>query len=627
MTYVPLHVHSEYSLLDGLSQTKHIAKRLEEIDSSSCALTDHGNISGAVDFHKTISEAGIKPLMGCELYLSKQDATIKEPENAKLLHQVVIAKDLRGWKDLLSTVSSSNKPERFYHKPRVGLEQFLEKVSSFGGSLVSFSGHLGSHLASIVSDNPNWKEDGIREAKRMEECFGRGNFYIEIQLIDSLINTKAAEVAEKLREISKHTGIPAVATPDAHYCRREDADDQRVLLCTALRKSIGQVRNDLKSGKSVSLKAFFDSDNYHIPSYEEMAQFHTPSELAHTVEIADMCSRYEILGAPNPPVFECPEKMSPNDYLRKLCREGWENKMEHISKGHKMFEEYGSRVNKEIKIFTETNLSSYFLIVRDILRYADSRGYLTGPGRGSAAGCMVSYLMDITKIDPVSHNLIFERFYNAGRNSGNNISMPDIDIDVPKLSRNDIIDYIKEKYGRENVAQILSFQTLKGRASLKRVMSARGNISFDEQNSITSHILDESKISDELQDMRDELGTASVITWALENRKDKLKDWCQIDENGNLQGRFSRIFEQAIRLEGTKIIQSKHAAGVVISPLPISEVCPMVIDKGGVGQLAGFEGPSCEDVGLLKLDVLGIKMLDKIMEIPGIIRGTYKDVV
>ena len=339
--------------------------------------------------------------------------------------------------------------------------------------------------------------------------------------------------------------------------------------------------------------------NYHIPSYEDMKRFHTDKELDTTLQIASMCSEYNILGPPNPPVFDCPNGMSPNDYLRYLCREGWTEKMGHVDKGHDMFDTYGSRVNKEIKIFTETNLSSYFLIVRDILKYADSRGYLTGPGRGSAAGCMVSYLMDITKIDPIPYELIFERFYNAGRNAGGRVSMPDIDIDVPKCGREDIIDYIKKKYGKDNVAQIITFQTLKGRAALKRVMAARGNISFDEQNAITSHLLDESKIADELQDMRDELGTSSVISWALENKSDKLKDWCYVDDNGNLQGKFAKIFEQAIRLEDTKIIQSKHAAGVVVSPQPIYDVCPMVLDREEKDLLAGFEGPSCEDAGLL----------------------------
>tara|TARA_A100001201_G_scaffold136389_1_gene125367 strand:- start:16433 stop:18292 length:1860 start_codon:yes stop_codon:yes gene_type:complete len=618
MKYVPLHVHSEYSLLDGLSKTSDIYSRLEQIETDACALTDHGSVSGAVDFHKTISK-GYKPILGCELYLSTESAKIKEPANSKLMHQVVLAKDIEGWKKLLALVSECNRPDNFYHKPRIGLDEFLQACAS-DYSLVSFSGHLGSRLGNLCLNNPDWRRDAAREAERMQESFGKGNFFIEIQLIDSLINKEAKEVAEKLREISNITRIPTVATPDAHYCRKEDAHDQRVLLCTALRKSIGEIQKEIKQGKSAAMGTFFKSDNYHIPTYEEMKEFHTDEELDNTLAIADMCSNYEILGPPNPPEFKCPNGMSPNDYLRMLCRDGWRKKMGHVTKGDELFLGYGQRVDKEIDIFTETNLSSYFLIVRDIIKEATKRGYLTGPGRGSAAGCMVSYLMDITQIDPLRYDLIFERFYNAGRNAGGRVSMPDIDIDVPKQSRSEIIEYIKEQYGKDNVAQIITFQTLKGRAALKRVMAARGNISFDEQNAITSHIIDEAKISDELQDMRDELGTASVISWALENKSDSLREWCEVGEDGSLNGKLSKIFEQAIRLEGTKIIQSKHAAGVVVSPQKIYDVCPMVIDREEKGMLAGFEGPSCEDVGLLKLDILGIKMLDKIMDVSQILK-------
>ena len=248
------------------------------------------------------------------------------------------------------------------------------------GNLVSFSGHLGSVLANVVLDNPDWQAEGCREAKRLQEAFGKGNFYIEIQLIDSLINTKAKEVAEKLREISTITNIPCVATPDAHYCRREDAHDQRVLLCTALRKSVSEVQAEIKQGKSVSLKAFFKSDSYHIPSYEEMKQFHTNDELQNTIDIANMCEEYNTLGPPAPPSFECPNKLSPNEYMRLLCREGWKNKMDYVTSHDANFSEYGTRVEKEIEIFTETGLASYFLIVQDILRYAKDEGYLCRTG-------------------------------------------------------------------------------------------------------------------------------------------------------------------------------------------------------------------------------------------------------
>ena len=406
------------------------------------------------------------------------------------------------------------------------------------------------------------------------------------------------------------------------YPTREAAEDQQVLLCTALKKSIGQLHSDIKKDPNRQNGWFFNSNNYHIPSYEDMKEFHTDEELANTILIADMCKQYSILGVPNPPEFSSPAGYNPKNYLRYLCKVGWAEKMRHVQKNTEEFERYGDRVNRELEVFEEAGLSSYFLIVQDIIKFCKHEGYLTGPGRGSAAGCMVSYLIGITQIDPIKYDLVFERFYNAGRNTDERISMPDIDIDVPKEAREKVIEYMKQKYGKENVAQIVTYQTLQGRSALKRVMQARGNVSFTEQNEITKHIMDEAKIAEDLQDMKEELGESSLILWALKNRKDKLKDWCEIGEDGKLEGKMSRVFEQAMRLEGTKIIQSKHAAGVVVSPSPISNTCPMVksANKGESDLLAGFEGPSCEDVGLLKLDVLGIRMLDKIMEVPLILK-------
>lgn len=620
MTYVPLHVHSEYSLLDGLSQTSQISRRLEDIETDTCVLTDHGTVSGAVDFSKTLRNASQKPILGCEFYLCMGDASEQSPENRDLVHQVVIAKNLQGWKDLLRLVSQSNRTDQFYYKPRIDFDQL--KAVAANGNLISFSGHLGSYLGNAALEN---SDDRFlsNAALKLQDMFGRGNFFIEIQLIDSQNNEGARIAAERLREIAVQTGIPPVATPDAHYPTREAAEDQRVLLCTSLKKTIGQVHRELKEGKSRSLKSFFSSDNYHIPSYEEMSQFHTEEELQNTIVIANMCESYDILGAPNPPTFSCPANYEAQSYLRHLCKIGWSQKMQCIEKNGADFNRYGDRVQKELQVFEEAGLSGYFLIVQDILQFCRKEGYLTGPGRGSAAGCMVSYLIGITQIDPLRHNLVFERFYNAGRNTSGRISMPDIDIDVPKVAREKVISYMKQKYGKDNVAQIVTYQTLQGRSGLKRVMQARGNISFAEQNDITKHIMDESKIADELQDMKEELGESSLILWALKNRKQQLKDWCEIGEDGKLEGKMSRIFEQAIRLEGTKIIQSKHAAGVVVSPSSISETCPMIkpANKGETDLLAGFEGPSCEDVGLLKLDVLGIRMLDKIMEVPDILRG------
>jgi DNA polymerase-3 subunit alpha len=608
-------------LLDGLSKTSQIASRIKEIGSTACALSDHGTVSGAVDFVKTMKDNGLKPILGCEVYICYGESNDKTPDNKRLFHQVILAKNLEGWKTLLELVAMSNHPDRFYHKPRISFND-IKKVDT--SNLITFSGHLGSYLANAISKDdkvlPNWQQLGIDAVNLQKQLFK--NFYVEIQLVDSERNKFSKEVAECLREVASITNTPCVATPDAHYARREDAIDQRVLLCTSLKKTLGQIKMDIKQGNSVGLQCFFESDNFHIPSFEEMQGWHTEEEIENTNKIADMCDDYSILSAPNPPTFKCPGGMTPDDFLRHLCRQGWKKKMAHIDDEEEL-KVYGERVNHELEVFLSCGLSSYFLIVRDIIKFCHENGYITGPGRGSAAGCMVSYLIDITQIDPIPADLLFERFYNAGRNSPGKISWPDIDIDVPKEARPKVIEYIRDKYGEENVAQIVTYTTLKGRSALKRVMHAVGGISFTEQNAMTKYILDEAKIADELQEMKEELGTSSIIRWCIENNPNRFKDWVQIDENGEFVGDRAEIFKQAIRLEGTKIIQSKHAAGVVVSPYKISETCPMVrsTDANDKGYIAGFEGPSCEEVGLLKIDVLGITMLDKVMSVADILLG------
>jgi DNA polymerase-3 subunit alpha len=625
MKYTPLHVHSEYSLLDGLSKCSDIAERIEKIGASACGLTDHGSVSGAVDFSREMKSAGLRPLLGSELYICPDgDATSRTKENKKLVHQPIIAKNLEGWKDLLDAVSTSNKKEHFYHKPRLDLDMLAQVADR--GNLICFSGHLGSVLADAITDgerlDPDWMKKGVRMVKNLQTMFGKENFFVEIQLIDSKINKFAGMVGNVLRQIAKATDARCVATPDAHYCERQDAEDQRVLLCTHFKKNISQIQRELKQGiANRSLITFFRSNNYHIPSYEDMKEFHTEEELANTNLIVDMCEDYNILKSPEPPQFVCPDGMSPEEYLRKLNRDGWHKKMRHVDKHSEEFAKYGERVNNELEVFTSIGLSSYFLIVDDILRFVRSRGYITGPGRGSAAGCMVSNLLGITQVDPIPYNLIFERFYNAGRNAPGKISWPDIDFDIPKAAREETIEYIKGKYGEECVAQIQTFQTLKGKASLTRVMAARGNISFDEQKAITKCLQDEAKVSDELKDIEEEYGYSSSILWALENTPEKLKEWCHIGKDGKLEGKLAKIFEQAIRIEHTKIISGTHAAGIVVSSKPISESCPMVLDSKGKSYRAGFDGPSCEDSGLLKLDCLAIRGLDKVMDVVSIVGG------
>jgi DNA polymerase-3 subunit alpha len=352
-----------------------------------------------------------------------------------------------------------------------------------------------------------------------------------------------------------------------------------------------------------------------------MTLLHTEEEIENTQLVSEMCDIYDIGSRPRLPPFNCE---SPDEYLRQLCRNGWRNKIQNIIPKDSQ-SQYIDRIKYELDILQGAGLSSYFLIVQDIVNYVKNNGWLPGPGRGSAAGCLVSYLIGITGINPIDYGLIFDRFYNSGRNTKDRVSMPDIDVDVPINKRENVISYIKDKYGDSQVSQMVTFNTIKGRGAIKDVLRVYGNVSFEEMNNITKNIPDEAKIADELQEMKDETGDASIIRWALENQSDKLKDWCFIDENNELQGPLAKRFEQAIRLEGTKVNQSKHAAGVVIADSDLSTICPMVYDSKTKTRIAGMEMEDLETIGVVKFDILGVAMLDKIMFISDFLQKGVKD--
>ena len=615
--YIPLHVHSHYSLLDGLSRPKQIAQRCVDIGVKSCAITDHGNIAGAAQVHAALKSKGIKPILGCELYICDQHASMKDKSNGKLSHFIVLAKNLQGWNTLVKIISESNKPEHFYRKPRLSIDQLAEIVDE---NIIGFCGHLGSYLANKILSNDeivdNWKSIATTEVKKLKKIFG-DNFFLETQLMDKELNPAQISLAECVRELSKDLGVRAICTPDAHYANQRDAIDQRILLCNNLKTTLPEINRKLSNEEDVPMSTFFISDKYYILSPEEMQDLHTEEEIENTIYVDSLCENYDINHEPRLPPFQT--ETSPDEYLRQLCREGWKRKIgTKVEKS--LHEKYADRIKYELSILQSAGLSSYFLIVSDIVKYVKSQGWLAGPGRGSAAGCLVSYLIDITSIDPIKHDLIFERFYNAGRNTKGRVSMPDIDMDVPINQREQVIEYIKDKYGSDNVSQMITFNTLKGRGALKDVLRVYGDVTFDEMNQITKNIPDEAKIADELEQMKDEYGDASIIRWALENRVDNLKNWCYIDKEGNLSGPFAKRFEQAMRLEGTKVNQSKHAAGVVITDKKLETICPMIFDTKTKQPIAGMEMNDLEYLGIIKFDVLGIAMLDKVMNISNTLR-------
>ena len=615
--YIPLHVHSHYSLLDGLSRPKQIAQRCVDIGVKSCAITDHGNIAGAAQVHAALKSKGIKPILGCELYICDQHASMKDKSNGKLSHFIVLAKNLQGWNTLVKIISESNKPEHFYRKPRLSIDQLAEIVDE---NIIGFCGHLGSYLANKILSNDeivdNWKSIATTEVKKLKKIFG-DNFFLETQLMDKELNPAQISLAKCIRELSKDLGVRAICTPDAHYANQRDAIDQRILLCNNLKTTLPEINRKLSNEEDVPMSTFFISDKYYILSPEEMQDLHTEEEIENTIYVDSLCESYDINHEPRLPPFQT--ETSPDEYLRQLCREGWKRKIgTKVEKS--LHEKYADRIKYELSILQSAGLSSYFLIVSDIVKYVKSQGWLAGPGRGSAAGCLVSYLIDITSIDPIKHDLIFERFYNAGRNTKGRVSMPDIDMDVPINQREQVIEYIKDKYGSDNVSQMITFNTLKGRGALKDVLRVYGDVTFDEMNQITKNIPDEAKIADELEQMKDEYGDASIIRWALENRVDNLKNWCYIDKEGNLSGPFAKRFEQAMRLEGTKVNQSKHAAGVVITDKKLETICPMIFDTKTKQPIAGMEMNDLEYLGIIKFDVLGIAMLDKVMNISNTLR-------
>lgn len=616
--WVSLHNHTSIgSLLDGFSKPVDMVAKCKEHGYKACAITDHGSISGCVDFFKECKNGGVKPILGCEFYIC-DDVGVK---NKKLNHVVILAKNLKGWKELIGCVSESYLPDNFYYKPRI--DHAIAKKFLGNGNHICISGHPGTEISeSLFFSNdvfdaeslaeakaflkPMWKEDCRYIIDKYLDIFG-DNFFLEIQLIDK-DNMHAAEViADCLREIASDLKIPTVATGDSHYVNKSDAVYQRILLCSSLKLKIPQVEKAIRKKEKVPLKCFFVSDNYHIPSPEEIAALHTQEEIDNAGRIADMCEEYDILSKPILPRFKCPNDMDEFDYLTQLCRDGWQDKL--VKKGvvstQEAKDKYAARIKEELSIIKDAGLSGYFLIVQDIVNWVRSKGWLPGSGRGSAAGCLISYLIGITNIDPIPYNLLFSRFYNASRKG----SLPDIDTDVPAEHRDEVIQYIKDKYGHENVSQMATFGRLQGRSAMKEVMSIEDNLSFAEMNAITEFIPDEAEISDELEEMDDK----SIIRWALLNRPEKFEKWVKLVDN-KLVGDLADTFEKGIKLEGTYKSQGKHAAGIIIAASPLADICPMVRDKEG-NPVAGLEMGDLEAIGQVKFDILGVDILSKIQKI------------
>jgi len=571
MSFVHLHCHTDYSLLDGACDIDQLMQITVEQKMPAVAMTDHGNLFGAVKFYNAAKNAGVHPVIGCELYVSQQGHKTRS-DTDRYNHLVLLCENQEGYKNLIKLVSTAYL-DGFYYKPRVD----LDLLSQHSKGLIGMSACLRGHIPeTILSDK---YEDARRLAHTYSDIFGRNNFFLEIQ--DHHLD-QDKRLTPELNRMSHETGLPLVATNDSHYLRKEDARAHEILLC-------------IQTGKMFSdpNRMRWNTPDFYLKSRAEMMELFGELEdaLDRTWEIAQRCNvKLEKVTEPFPR-FEVPESHTTDTYFEYVARQGFEKRRPRLealrAKGilkHDLAD-YAERLDREIKMIQSMKFSGYFLIVWDFIRYAKANGIPVGPGRGSAAGSLVGYAMAITDIDPLQYGLLFERFLNPER-----VSFPDIDVDFCMNRRGEVIQYVTEKYGREQVAQIITFNTLGARAAIKDVGRVL-EMPFADVERITKMVPNVLNIS---------------LPEAMEQEPG-------FNEAAKKDSRVDDVLKVALRLEGLSRNCSVHAAGVVISPQPLKELVPLY--KTNRDEIVTqFDMSGLEKLSLLKMDFLGLTTLTLIQD-------------
>ncbi len=561
--FVHLHLHTEYSLLDGAIKIDELLEQASLYKMPALAITDHGNIFGAIEFYRKAKKAGIKPIIGCEVYVApgsrlektKMNLDKNLPEEAAF-HLILLAKDYEGYKNLTNLVSKAYI-EGFYYKPRID-KDILQQFSS---GLIGLSACLKGEIPYYLQHGN--KEMAYQIASRYSKIFGAGNFYIEIQ---SNGIPEQEEANKKLIALAKDLGIPLVATNDCHYLRKEDSRAHDILLCI----QTGKTDRDVKRLRFETEECYFKSPQEMISAFSEV-----PEAVKNTLNIADCCNIEFDLDRSLLPQFIPSDGMEPDAFLEKIAFEGLRNKFKGSPPAS-----YLDRMNTEIKVIKEMAYSSYFLIVWDFISYSKMQNISVGPGRGSAAGSLVAFALGITEIDPIKYGLLFERFLNPER-----ISMPDIDIDFCRDRRQEVINYVSQKYGAEHVAQIITFGTMAAKAAIRDVGRAL-NIPYAEVDKI-----------------------AKLVPANVNNIDDAIKTSPQLKELYQNDKTIKELMDIALRLEGLSRHASTHAAGVVIAPSPLTEYTAFYKNPNEDVITTQFDMNSVEKIGLLKFDFLGLKTL------------------
>ena len=568
--FVHLHLHSDYSLLDGACDVEKLVDRVHELGMPAVAMTDHGNIFGAVHFVNAAHKVGVKPIVGCELYICKKDdhvITRTPPDGDTYNHLLVLAENEEGYRNLVKITSEASL-HGFYYKPRVS-KKFLAEHSK---GLIGLSGCLKGEVAERLTEG---NYDAARSAAGFyRDLFGKENFFLEIQ--DQGLEMEH-RIHSNLFQLEKDLGLPMVATNDSHYLCEDDAHAQDVMLCIQTGKSI-QETNRMK----------FEGTQFYVKNGEEMLRVFkdSPEVLSRTLDIAERCNlRLEKVPTPFPH-FDVPDGFTLDSYFEHITRQGFARRMESLRTSaangrlkHSLVE-YEQRLARELAIIQQMKFSGYFLIVWDFIRYARERGIPVGPGRGSAAGAVVAYSLGITDIDPLQHELLFERFLNPER-----ISMPDIDIDFCMNRRGEVIEYVTHKYGRENVAQIITFGTMAAKAAIKDVGRAM-DMPYSDVDRIAKMV-------------------PTTLNIKLD---DALKESAALQEAYQKDPQVRQLLDTARKLEGLVRNSGVHAAGVVISPRPLIELVPLHKTKNDE-IVTAFDMVAIEKMGLLKMDFLGLTTL------------------
>ena len=568
--FVHLHLHSDYSLLDGACDVEKLVERVKRLGMPAVAMTDHGNIFGAVHFVNAAHKAGVKPIVGCELYICKKDDHDIErtpPEGDTYNHLLVLAENEEGYRNLVKITSEASL-HGFYYKPRVS-KKFLAEHSR---GLIGLSGCLKGEVAERLTEG---NYDAARTAAGFySDLFGKENFFLEIQ--DQGLEMEH-RINPELFRLEKDLGLPLVATNDSHYLCEDDADAQDVMLCIQTGKSV-QDTNRMK----------FHGNQFFVKNGDEMVRVFkdSPEVVARTLAIAERCN-LRLEKVPNPfPHFDVPDGFTPDSYFEHIARQGFARRMEVLrplagaGRLKHSLADYEQRLSRELAIIQQMKFSGYFLIVWDFIRHAKERGIPVGPGRGSAAGALVAFSLGITDIDPLQHELLFERFLNPER-----ISMPDIDIDFCMNRRGEVIDYVTNKYGRENVSQIITFGTMAAKAAIKDVGRAM-YMPYADVDRIAKMV-------------------PATLNIKLD---DALKESPAMQEAYEKDKQVRDLLDTARKLEGLVRNSGVHAAGVVISPRPLIELVPLHKTKNDE-IVTAFDMVAIEKMGLLKMDFLGLTTL------------------